>query len=154
MKFSQSLKVPEIFIIFLAFFLNFFWEVVHTNFFTFKAMPYNTLLNGWFHCVLGDILITIVAFWLISLINRSRKWFLSMNIYNFVGFVAIGFVYTFYSEHKHLFHYKDWAYNESMPLVPFTGIGLTPILQWLFIPPIIILFVRHYFLLTEKADIF
>ena len=136
----------------MAFFLNFFWEVVHTNFFTFKAMPYNMLLNGWLHCVMGDIIITVVAFWIISLINRNRKWFLKMNTFNFTGFVAIGLVYTFYSEHKHLFHFKDWAYNESMPLVPFTGIGLTPVLQWLFIPPIIILFVRHYFCLLEISS--
>jgi hypothetical protein len=147
----RFLKVPEVLIILLAFFLNFFWEVVHTNFYTFKAMPYNTLLNGWFHCTLGDIIITMGVFWFISLINRSRKWFLNMNPFNFAGFIAVGVIYTIVSERANVYHHRAWVYNESMPIIPYIEVGFTPILQWLIVPSIIILFIQHYYCLLETA---
>lgn len=36
-----------------------------------------------------------------------------------------------------------WAYAETMPLVPILGIGLSPLLQWLLLPPLVLWFVRQ-----------
>lgn len=39
-----------------------------------------------------------------------------------------------------------WTYSDLMPLVPPFGTGLTPILQWLFIPPLVVWLTRRHLL--------
>jgi hypothetical protein len=45
----------------------------------------------------------------------------------------LGVVYTGWSEHTNL-NRGAWAYSEFMPLIPGTGIGLLPVVQWLLLP--------------------
>lgn len=144
-------KIPELSVCFLAFFLNFFWEVVHTYFYTLKDSAFDTMLSGWFHCTLGDVMITVGSFWLVSLMSFNRKWFLSLNRVNFIGFIMIGLVYTFFSEWANIQIFKSWSYNESMPIIPWTRVGLTPVLQWIVIPAVVILLMRHYFSLRQDG---
>lgn len=144
-------QIPEISLCFLAFFLNFFWEVLHTYFYEFKESPFSTLLYGWLHCTLGDVIITLGAFWLVSLISRNRRWFLSPNRLYLIAFVLAGVAYTFFSERANVHIFKSWEYNELMPMIPLTEIGLTPILQWIIIPSLTVSIVRHYHFLVRKA---
>jgi hypothetical protein len=39
-----------------------------------------------------------------------------------------------------------------MPLIPLLEVGLTPLLQWMIIPPLIILLVRHHLLSHSAAE--
>jgi hypothetical protein len=151
LKGCRFFQLPEISLCFLAFFLNFFWEVIHTYFYEFKESAFSTLLYGWLHCTLGDVMITVGAFWLVSLINRNRRWFLSSNRINFVGFIMAGVGYTVFSEQMNVHLFRSWAYTGSMPTIPLTEIGLTPILQWIIIPSFTVLIVRHYHFLVRKA---
>jgi hypothetical protein len=143
-------EVPELNLSFLAFFLNFFWEVVHTYFYTLKDSAFDIMLSGWLHCTLGDVMITVGSFWLVSLMSFNRKWFLSLNRVNFIGFIMVGVAYTFFSEWANVQIFRSWGYNESMPIIPWTTVGLVPVLQWVVIPSVVILLVKHYFLLVEK----
>ena len=36
-----------------------------------------------------------------------------------------------------------WAYAEGMPVVPLLGVGLSPALQWILLPPLVAWFVRR-----------
>lgn len=144
-------KAPELSIFFLSFFLNFFWEVVQTYFYTLKDSTFQAMLYGWVHCTLGDVLITLGSFWLVSLVSRSRRWFLQLNRLNFIGFIMIGIVYTVFSEWLNAQIFKSWAYNESMPIIPFLKVGLTPFFQWIIVPPAVILLVRHHLLLDKEV---
>jgi hypothetical protein len=47
--------------------------------------------------------------------------------------------------------FKTWEYDEMMPVVPLIGVGLTPFLQWIVIPSMTILLLRHYFLLIQQV---
>ena len=146
-------QIPELSLCLSAFFLNFFWEVVHTYFYTMKDSGFSTMLYGWFHCTGGDVMITLGSFWLVSLISWNRRWFLKLNRVNFVGFIMAGVVYTFLSERLNVYVFKSWSYSEAMPVIPWFKVGLTPILQWLLIPPVVILMVRtifHYHYSKEK----
>jgi hypothetical protein len=113
---------------------------------------FDTMLSIWLQCAWADVTITVGAFWLVSLISRSRRWFLRLRPVNLLGFVVAGVVYTFFSEYVNVHILRSWAYNESMPIIPLTGVGLTPILQWVTIPSIVILFARHYILLAKGAE--
>ncbi len=139
-------RLPEIGLCFLSFFLNFFWEVAQTYFYTMKDAPFNTMLYGWIHCTLGDVILTMVSFWIVSLISRSRRWLLHLSPPNFIAFIMIGVATAVVSERVNVHIFKSWAYNELMPLIPWIKVGLTPFLQWMVIPPVAILLVRHHLL--------
>lgn len=144
-------RIPELSLISWSFFLNFFWEVVQTYFYTLKDSPFRTMLYGWIHCTLGDVLLTLLSFWFISMMSRNRRWFLSLNRLNFIGLMTIGVVGTVISERVNVHILKSWAYNQSMPIIPWLNVGLTPILQWVIIPPVAILLVRHHLLLDQEV---
>ncbi len=52
----------------------------------------------------------------------------------------LGVVYTAFSEWLNLVVRQSWAYSPLMPVIG--GIGLTPLLQWLVIPPLAFRFAR------------
>ena len=150
MEGSRFFRMPEVSLCFLAFFLHFFWEVVHTYFYTLKGSAFNTMLYGWLHCTWGDVMITIGSFWLVSLMSRTRRWFLRLNKVNFIGFIAVGVFYTSFSEWVNVHIFRSWGYSEAMPMIPWIKVGLTPVLQWMVIPLVVILLVRHHFLLHYR----
>ena len=47
-----------------------------------------------------------------------------------------GAAYTIYSEWLNTGVRMAWTYSEWMPVVPGLGTGLTPLLQWLLLPPL------------------
>jgi len=49
---------------------------------------------------------------------------------------ALGAAYTVYSEWLNTGVRMAWAYSELMPVVPGIGTGLSPLLQWLVLPPL------------------
>jgi hypothetical protein len=69
---------------------------------------------------------------------------------NLGGFVLVGIIFTIISERVNVHVLRSWTYNQSMPLIPLLEVGLTPLLQWMMIPPLIILLVRHH-LLSHSA---
>jgi len=145
------LMTVEIALCFFSFFLNFFWEVVQTYFYTLKDSSFSEMLYGWLHCTLGDVMLTVGSFWLVSAASRDRKWFLNLNRLNFIGFIMVGVVYTVSSEWTNVHMFKSWGYNELMPIIPWVQMGLTPFLQWIVIPPIVILLVRHHLLSDQET---
>ena len=151
MKRHGCFRIPEISICFLSFFLNFFWEVTQTYFYTMRESSFSTMLYGWLHCTLGDVIITLGSFWLISMMSHNRRWFLNLKRLNFILFILVGLVYTFFSEMVNVQIFRSWNYNEYMPIIPWMKVGLTPVLQWLIIPSTAILLVRHHLLLNQEG---
>jgi hypothetical protein len=45
---------------------------------------------------------------------------------------ALGLAYTVFSEWYNVYQVGSWAYSQRMPLM--SGIGLSPLLQWLLLP--------------------
>jgi len=74
-----------------------------------------------------------------------------MSRLSFTGFILVGLVYTVFSEWTNVHILKSWGYGELMPIIPVMKVGLAPFLQWIVIPSVVILLVRHYFLLNQEA---
>lgn len=146
-----SIYLPELTFCYLAFFINFFWEVLQTYFYTLKYSSFDMMLRHWLHCTGGDVVISLGSFYFISLAFRTRKWFLRLNRLNFFGFIIFGLVWTIISEWVKLYILKTWDYNKIMPIIPWIKVGLTPVLQWMVIPSVVILLVRHEFLLEKEV---
>ena len=61
-------------------------------------------------------------------------------------FVAVGILLTVGFEFCDTNISLRWTYADLMPLVPPFGIGLSPLLQWLIIPPLVIWLTRRHLL--------
>ena len=48
--------------------------------------------------------------------------------------IVLGASYTIFSEWLNVQIRRTWSYTAAMPVVPFLGTGLTPLLQWLIVP--------------------
>jgi len=140
-------QIPEVSLGFLSFFLNFFWEVIQTSFYTMKEWAFPAMLYGWIHCTAGDVMISLGSFWIVSLVHRSRHWLLRLNRWNSMAFVIMGVFYTIVSERVNVKVFKSWGYDERMPMVPWIEVGVVPILQWVVVPSVVIMLTRHYLLL-------
>lgn len=129
---------PELQLVVIGFGLSVVWELLQSPFYTdtFEA-PWGAIVFNRLHCAAGDVLILLVAFWLVSL-RWGRRWMDAGGWAPVGAFLVIGLAYTTYSEHFNVHLVERWAYSPWMPTV--AGIGLVPLLQWVVVP---ILSVRH-----------
>jgi hypothetical protein len=110
------------------------------------------MLYGWIHCTLGDVMLTLFSFWIVSMVSRNRRWFLHLNKKNLIGFVMISVFLTGISERVNVYLLKSWGYNELMPIIPWLKVGLTPFFQWVVVPPVVVLLLRHHLLLKQEME--
>ena len=149
MKDTQSSRwsvvdLPELNIAGFSFFLNLAWEFWQTP--LFENMRQIDHVGGIWVCTIaafGDVAIALCAFWAVSLFRRSRRWFLQPRNGDIALLVFVGVVITVSYEWLAVNALKRWAYSDSMPTIPGLEVGLTPILQWLVIPPIVMWLTRR-----------
>lgn len=94
-----------------------------------------------------DGLLVLVIFTVGCIILRRRDWFENPGVRGYVLMLAMGLAISVIVEWAtvHVAHW--WSYTEQMPLVPWLGVGLLPVAQMLFFPPLIfriVAFWRHW----------
>ena len=123
---------------------NLLWEIAQLPLYT--LWDTGTLAQQAFaiaHCTAGDLLIAAVAMMLALLIAGDARW--PAAGFARVACVAVcaGAGYTVYSEWLNVVVRHNWAYSAAMPVVPFIGTGLAPLLQWLVVPVAAFLYARR-----------
>lgn len=93
------------------------------------------------HCMLGDVLIASVLFLMVSVAMRRFDWPAMRPWAGGALLISAGLIYTVFSEWYNVYQTKAWAYTPEMPLMG--GIGITPLLQWLIVPWLMILAIRR-----------
>ena len=97
------------------------------------------------HCAAGDVLIATSALfaalavcWVWSLPRRSLRCLAALII-------LIGIGYTAFSEWLNVYVRHSWTYSPMMPLLHIgaIGFGLSPLLQWIVVPSIVLAFVSY-----------
>jgi len=83
---------------------------------------------------LGDAGIALVAYATVAGITRRWRWLLEMEWSKVLGFIVVGLVLSVGFELVSVYVLDRWVYEPSMPV--FGGVGLTPLLQWVFLPPL------------------
>jgi len=132
-------ETPEFLLLILSIPLQLLWEIAQFPLYTvWHEGEWSFILYGLVHCTLGDLLILLSVYWLVSLLNRSRYWSFSPSMPNIVLFTVLGLAYTIFSEILNTRIKGTWGYTELMPIVPVIEIGGMPFLQWLLIPPVLI----------------
>lgn len=138
------LALAELHVALFAFLLNFVWEFWQVPLYT--DMPAVAHWEGVIVCTqatLGDVVITLLAFWAAAALVRSRAWIEQRNRRAALAFVAVGVAATVLLEWLATDALGRWSYAPSMPVLPVLGTGLAPLLQWLVLPPLVIWFGRR-----------
>ena len=119
--------------------LSLAWEMAHVRLYTLwdEAQPAYIAFSV-LHCTLGDVLIGAAALCLALIAGREGppgQW-----RWRRIAVLAAlaGAVYTAFSEWMNVALFRSWTYAESMPTLPLGRFefGLTPLAQWLVVPPL------------------
>ena len=84
----------------------------------------------------------MVAFWGVAGVAGAR-WILRPSAGQIAGFIVIGVAITLVLELLATGPLGRWEYAEVMPVLPLLGVGLTPVLHWILLPPLVAWFVRR-----------
>ena len=121
----------------LAFALNLLWEIAHVRLYTLWTTT-DGMSIAWaiLHCSAGDVLIAVAMFALAGIVLRRADW---PGLHPWTGgaIVVLGAMgFTAWSEWYNVYRVGNWGYTASMPMI--FGIGLSPLLQWLILPPVMV----------------
>ena len=138
--------MPEWNVAIFALLLNFPWEVLQAPLFAGMAeAPFFEAIKGCSRGTLGDMVIMLIAYEGVSLVARRRDWVLAPDRRQLALFIAIGVSITAVIEGLATRGHwvQNWTYSPNMPVVPGVNIGVTPLLQWVVLPLLVIWFVRR-----------
>ena len=111
-----------------------FWEAAQLPLYTlWRTGTPREIAFALFHCTGGDILITTVTLAAAVAFARRFRWPPFGRRMVFTA-IVLGAGYTIFSEWLNVEIRRTWSYTAAMPVVPFLGTGLTPLLQWLIVP--------------------
>lgn len=86
------------------------------------------------HCTAGDLLIALATLMGSLAVIGDREWPGRGRLRIAALTVIGGLVYTIFSEWLNTRVRGAWGYSDLMPTLPPVGTGLSPLLQWVFIP--------------------
>ena len=141
---GRFLDAPETNVAIFAFLLNLTWELAQVP--LFAGMPSAEHWQAILVCgraTLGDVAIALVGFWAVAGAAHTRSWMLRPTAGQLTGFVAVGVLITILMEWLATQVLHRWTNAEAMPVIPLLGVGLSPLLQWVVLPPIVVWFVRR-----------
>lgn len=128
-----------------SFLLHFVWEFIQAP--TYAGMVEMPHWDGIKMCTsatFGDVGFALTAFWLTALLARSRDWIWKPRAWQVLVFSAVGIGLTIGFEYYYTQISLRWTYSDLMPLVPPFGTGLSPLLQWIVVPLLVIWFTQRF----------
>lgn len=137
------------YLIFLVF-ANLVWELAQLPLYTIwtDASPAYIAFAA-LHCTAGDLLIGAGSLLGALLIVGHPRWpaqrFWPVAIWT----IAAGFAYTMFSEFYNTQVRASWSYRDFMPTLPWIGVGLSPLAQWIVVPGAAFLWLRRGMLATS-----
>ena len=116
----------------VAFVLNLFWELVQGP--LYKGFEYE-----WKHILfcglasVADMLMVLILFFGLGLVYKNVFWIKNIGANKVLLLALVGFLGAILAEVWHIAR-GDWSYTNTMPLMPFIGVGVSPILQFTVLP--------------------
>lgn len=126
-------------VVLVSFFLHLGWESLHVPLYA----GYERWTGGSSVVLLatiGDVLYTLGAFALLSVFKKNLDWIRDATLSDYLALAATGFFIALFVEYKGL-ALGRWEYLPAMPIIPFLGVGLSPILEMTFLLPLTLLLV-------------
>jgi hypothetical protein len=121
--------------------LHLLWETVQLPLYTiWTAGTTGSKAFAVVHCALGALMIAALSFIASLVVAGSASWPSKRAREVFALTIAFGIAYAIYSERLNTTVRQGWAYSPLMPVLPLTGTGLSPLLQWLVVPSLALAF--------------
>ena len=115
--------------------LHLAWEILHLPLYTiWRTANSRDIAFAVVHCTAGDLMIASLSLLAAFILVGDCAWPSERFVPVVVTAFVIGLGYTVYSEWLNTVTRKSWAYTDLMPIVPWIGTGLSPVLQWLIVP--------------------
>lgn len=130
-----------------SFFVHFVWEMLQIPFY--EAMvdaSHGTAVWACTKATFGDVAIAVTAYLGAAFVGGSFGWLRQLSARPMAVYFAIGLGITVVFEFLATEVLGRWAYSELMPTLPVLNTGLTPILQWVIVPAIVLAGTRLMFL--------
>lgn len=142
---SGITRQPEFGIVIFSFLLHFVWEYLQApTYIGMMELPHWEGVKLCTSATIGDVGFALIAFWVASASVRSRGWLMSPKTLPFLVYLGVGVALTIGFEYYYTQITHRWAYSDLMPLVPPFGTGMSPLLQWLVVPPIVLWLSRRH----------
>jgi len=125
----------------LSMVLELAWESAHVRLYTLWSDP-----DPWYvaravlHCTLGHVAIGTIAYGLAAWLLRRVDWPIGRPYRGTAIVIAATTLFTVWSEWNNVYRSGLWTYTPQMPTV--FGIGLSPLLQWVLLPPLMVVMIR------------
>ena len=119
----------------ISFILNEVWELLQMPLY---EQPIYKMGHIAF-CTLGalaDMIMVLLLYVCFGFIYKNAFWICQSNWVKIFVVMLTGAIGAVFSEKRHLL-IGSWSYDQSMPIVPFVNVGLSPVLQFLLLPVII-----------------
>lgn len=137
-------NLPEWNVAVFSFLLSFLWEIQQMPFYRISPdLFYADITRECTLATIGDVGITLTAFWTVAALSKSRQWFRRPRSWQWSVFIAVGIVITIIFEALATGPLNRWQYADAMPILPLLGTGLVPLLMWLLMPPLTLWFVKR-----------
>lgn len=115
-----------------VFAMHFVWEMAQANWFSSMAgLPFWTATLLCLRATVGDLAITLVAFFVAAAVARTVAWPIHHLTAGVVAYLSVGLAITIVVEILAV-RSGRWAYANDMPTL--FGIGALPLAQWLVLP--------------------
>jgi tellurite resistance protein TehA-like permease len=115
--------------------LNLVWEVAQLPLYTlWRTESLKQQAFAVAHCTIGDLMIAGLTLLVAIAVLVNADWPRTAARPVWLLTLALGVGYTIYSEWVNVSVRGNWAYSDLMPIVPFIGTGVAPLLQWVVVP--------------------
>ncbi len=135
---------PEVDLLVLSFLGHFTWEILQAPLFaSLSNTDHFVGIGVCLKATFGDLAIALAAFWCAALARKDRNWVTKSGSLAPAIFFAFGLLATIGLEYLHTELTGRWTYDGVMPLLPVIGTGLSPILQWIFVPVLVLWYMQR-----------
>lgn len=128
-----------------SFLLHFVWEMLQSPLYdSLRNLPHAEAVQVCALATLGDVGIALVAYVGAALVQRAHLWILDPRIATWVIYLIIGLAITVLFEYLATGTLQRWTYSDQMSRLPVLGTGVSPLLQWLVVPSIVLWLTRQH----------
>jgi signal transduction histidine kinase len=146
---KKTFKRFSFIVLILAFLLNFAWEVAQLP--LYKNASYD--MQHIVFCALAsvaDAIMVLLIYFSLAVIYKHPLWIQNFKWQRIITAVLIGGIGAVLAEIRHKSQ-GNWAYADSMPIIPVVDAGLSPVLQFVILPTSIYL-LSFYFLIKRRQN--
>ena len=118
--------------------LHLIWEVIQLPLYTIWSEPIAKQAFAVLHCTVGDVMIAALTLLTALAVLAPSGWPRSGTRTVWLLLLILGLGYTVYSEWLNVSVRRSWTYAPLMPTLPLIGTGLSPLLQWIIVPTLVI----------------